>query len=711
LSRILAAVVANTPLLIEGPPGIGKTVGIQDACALLNVPYERINFSSATSPEHLFGSIVPKVTKHGRVFEWQDGKLVAALKARSFIIFDEINLCPPEVLETLVPLLTRGSQRFCIPGTDSFVSLEGVRFFGTMNPRTGGSSASRSQLPRSVLSRFTCVALEAYDAVDMTLLMRRVFLKLVQDGMLRESDLDSIFALHCAVQDAVRVRKIGKVGGPFDFNLRDITKLHSVLDGNARDLIDHLKFFGTSEDSGNLAASGSSADDVAPSLSPYVLAVRKFAQLVYGACFPRAEDQLFVQSLVDVHLPLPEGLGVTNAAEDASIDDTVPGYLRIGTVYLRTGHCPDIEVPQSFIHSRVTVDQLSLLAAAVQSKRPVLLQGDCCGKTSLVRELARLARRKLVIIHMSDSVEASDLVGQWLPEVACSAGVTLLSMLSRWRSVVDEASKLLLLLVIPMLKESTDISSVSACLQFVVNAVGDVSSASPLDSVSALAAVMEVLKVNLEQILTYPLITSSIDNEASVMAKCSGMAQRLGLHYAAVVKARDSIARTPSPAEPGANVAPGDEPHTGFVFVEAPLVSAIKSGDWVLLDNANSAPPETLERLNSLFEKDRVLNVFESGEGVVYRDGACADDSEPGVAPVHEDFRIFATANPRRVNTHSLSAAFLNRMVSSPNPAPSPFIRPCAHLGLCCAPAAVPCSTFVPVRFESTCQSLTIESP
>ena len=97
----------------------------------------------------------------------------------------------------------------------------------------------------------------------------------------------------------------------------------------------------------------------------------------------------------------------------------------------------------------------------------------------------------------------------------------------------------------------------------------------------------------------------------------------------------------------------------------SPLVAALKSGDWVLLDNANSAPPETLERLNSLLEEERFLSVFESGDGVVYKDGVSTDDLIPGVVAIHSEFRIFVTANTRRVLSNRLSAAFLNRMVSA----------------------------------------------
>lgn len=42
-----------------------------------------------------------------RTFEWQDGKLSTALKDGCWVLLDEINLAPPDVLESLAPMLQR----------------------------------------------------------------------------------------------------------------------------------------------------------------------------------------------------------------------------------------------------------------------------------------------------------------------------------------------------------------------------------------------------------------------------------------------------------------------------------------------------------------------------------------------------------------------------------------------------------------------------
>ena len=90
-----------------------------------------------------------------------------------------------------------------------------------------------------------------------------------------------------------------------------------------------------------------------------------------------------------------------------------------------------------------------------------------------------------------------------------------------------------------------------------------------------------------------------------------------------------------------------------FVFVEASLVQAVRAGRYVMLDNVNSAPPEVVERLNSLFETNPFLSLYENSKGDVLSTGN----------GIHKDFRIFATANMARLHSNKLSSALLNRCI------------------------------------------------
>ncbi len=50
---------------------------------------------------------MPRMQGGARVFSWQDGKLLRALREGSWLLLDELNLAPPEVLDGLASLFDR----------------------------------------------------------------------------------------------------------------------------------------------------------------------------------------------------------------------------------------------------------------------------------------------------------------------------------------------------------------------------------------------------------------------------------------------------------------------------------------------------------------------------------------------------------------------------------------------------------------------------
>lgn len=95
----------------------------------------------------------------------------------------------------------------------------------------------------------------------------------------------------------------------------------------------------------------------------------------------------------------------------------------------------------------------------------------------------------------------------------------------------------------------------------------------------------------------------------------------------------------------------------GFVskdwsWQEGALVTAIREGHLVVLDELNLAEPFVLERFNAVLEQPASLRVSEN-ENECYG---------PGGRPIHEHFRIFATMNPAEYSGRSLlSPAYRNR--------------------------------------------------
>lgn len=59
VARIFATSAAGSALLLEGPPGIGKTAVVKQIAKILGYTVERINFSSSTTMDQLIGTIIP----------------------------------------------------------------------------------------------------------------------------------------------------------------------------------------------------------------------------------------------------------------------------------------------------------------------------------------------------------------------------------------------------------------------------------------------------------------------------------------------------------------------------------------------------------------------------------------------------------------------------------------------------------------------------
>jgi len=89
-----------------------------------------------------------------------------------------------------------------------------------------------------------------------------------------------------------------------------------------------------------------------------------------------------------------------------------------------------------------------------------------------------------------------------------------------------------------------------------------------------------------------------------------------------------------------------------LVWKDGLLVEGMKSGSWVVLDEANLAGPGVLERLNQLLDRGGYLELQERGE----------EDGQP-IRP-HSEFRLFVTMNPTDyAGRTALSPAFVNRFV------------------------------------------------
>jgi midasin len=95
--------VSDFAVILEGPTSAGKTSCVNYLAQVTHNHVIRINNHMHTDVQEYLGSYVPDATSGKLVF--QEGVLVEAVRKGYWVILDELNLAPSEVLEALNRLL------------------------------------------------------------------------------------------------------------------------------------------------------------------------------------------------------------------------------------------------------------------------------------------------------------------------------------------------------------------------------------------------------------------------------------------------------------------------------------------------------------------------------------------------------------------------------------------------------------------------------
>ncbi len=150
LRRLSRAVACGPwPVLLEGPTSAGKTTLVEYLAARCGHQCVRINNHEHTDVQEYTGSYASDSS--GKLC-FREGILVKALRKGHWVILDELNLAPSEVLEALNRLLDDNRELY-LPEINEVVKPHpNFRLFATQNP--SGAYGGRKPLSRAFRNRF-----------------------------------------------------------------------------------------------------------------------------------------------------------------------------------------------------------------------------------------------------------------------------------------------------------------------------------------------------------------------------------------------------------------------------------------------------------------------------------------------------------------------------------------------------------------------------
>lgn len=99
-----------------------------------------------------------------------------------------------------------------------------------------------------------------------------------------------------------------------------------------------------------------------------------------------------------------------------------------------------------------------------------------------------------------------------------------------------------------------------------------------------------------------------------------------------------------------------------FAFVEGQLVTAVREGWWLLLDELNLAPPEVLERIAGLLEATVAQPSNDHNHAAASSGLLLLERGDATAIPRHHNFRLVAAMNPATdAGKHDLPAQLRSR--------------------------------------------------
>ena len=149
VDSLLIALLSNGHILLEGVPGLAKTLAIQTLASIIDAKYSRIQFTPDLLPADVVGTMMYSVQKEQ--FTIKKGPVFA-----NFVLADEINRAPAKVQSALLEAM---QERQVTIGDTTFALDEPFLVMATQNPI---EQEGTYPLPEAQVDRFLLKVVISY---------------------------------------------------------------------------------------------------------------------------------------------------------------------------------------------------------------------------------------------------------------------------------------------------------------------------------------------------------------------------------------------------------------------------------------------------------------------------------------------------------------------------------------------------------------------
>lgn len=141
--RLIIGLLTQSHILLEGVPGLAKTLAIKSLAACINAKFSRIQFTPDLLPADIIGTMIYNPTEHK--FEVKHGPIFS-----NFVLADEINRAPAKVQSALLEAM---QEKQVTIGEETFRLEEPFLVLATQNPieQEGTYTLPEAQVDRFLL--------------------------------------------------------------------------------------------------------------------------------------------------------------------------------------------------------------------------------------------------------------------------------------------------------------------------------------------------------------------------------------------------------------------------------------------------------------------------------------------------------------------------------------------------------------------------------